>query len=107
MQLLCNMVIGSPHWCPSFHDGNIGKEPSLHHVSDCTTALSLVFQLSFRFKLHPLEGDKPFTQAFQNWEGDAWELWQSYVQSKFSEWPFLHLSHRNLGLTPSFQPQRV
>jgi len=61
-------------------------------MSDCTTALSLVSQLSFRFESHPVEGDKPFTQAFQNLEGDTWELWQSYVQSQFSEWPFYILA---------------
>src|SRR5882724_4927002 len=27
-------------------------------------------------------------QAFEDWEGDALEKWQSYVQSQFSEWAF-------------------
>jgi len=52
------------------------------------TALSLVSQLSFSFETYPVEGDKPFTQAFEDWEGDALEQWQSYVQSQFSEWAF-------------------
>jgi len=30
-------------------------------------------------------------QAFEDWEGDALEQWQIYVQSQFSEW-HLHLS---------------
>jgi len=48
----------------------------------------LVSQLSFSFKTHPVEGNKPFTQAFEDWEGDALEQWQSYMQSQFSEWAF-------------------
>src|SRR5882672_11417076 len=47
---------------------------------------SLASQPYFRFQTHPLGGDKPFTQAFENWDRDAWEQWQSYVQSQFSEW---------------------
>jgi len=38
------------------------------------------------FQTHSQEGDKPFTKAFENWEG-AWEQWQSYMQSQ-SEWEF-------------------
>jgi len=37
----------------------------------------LASQLSFSFETHPVEGDKPFTQAFKDWEGDALEPWQS------------------------------
>ena len=57
-------------------------------MGDCTTAFSVASQPSFRFQTQPVEGDKPFTQAFENWHGDAWEQWQSYVQSQFSEWAF-------------------
>jgi len=70
-------------------------------VSDCTQPF--LWHLNrFRFQTHQVEGDKPFTQAFENWDRDAWEKWQSYVQFN-SVSGHLHLSHKNLGLTdPSF-----
>ena len=55
-------------------------------MSDCTTAISLASRPPFRFQTYPVEGDKPFTQAFKIWERDAWEQWQSYVQSQFHQW---------------------
>src|SRR5882724_5773934 len=89
--------------------GYIGKndDHSAMWVIAPYPAFPLASQPSFRLQTHPVEGDKPFTQAFENWEGDAWEQWQSYVPSQFSEWAFTSKPQGTWTDPPSCQPQIV
>ena len=64
-------------------------------LKDCSSSSALtcpkpLFRLAVILRFGSfLIGKWPSSKlAFKNWEGDAWEQWQSYVQSQFAEWAF-------------------